>query len=307
MKLEQQPLMSIVVPVYNRAGLVAATLTSLAAQTACPVEVLLVDNNSTDGTYDVLARWAEAVRGPGFDVVVGRCLRPGAAAARNVGLGMARAGWVMFFDSDDTMPPHHVADALAAIEGHPGADIIGWDYVSSDGRRERLNRFFGRDMQWNNLFHGAMSSARWCARTALVREAGGWNEAVGYWDDIELGARMLSRAARVHYLGLSGVRVREHGEAITGTYAADPARIEPALSAIGATLGSQALPDLKRAVEYGLSSRAGNNRGRELMGKLLQRNKLPRRLMLWFAYTHTRLGLRGAATLLKPLLYFGKK
>lgn len=43
------------------------------------------------------------------------------------------------------------------------------------------------------------------------------------------------------------------------------------------------------------------------MGKLLLRNKLPRRLMLWFAYTHTRLGLRGAATLLKPLLYFGKK
>lgn len=307
MKLEQQPLMSIVVPVYNRAGLVAATLTSLAAQTACPVEVLLVDNNSTDGTYDVLARWAEAVRGPGFDVVVGRCLRPGAAAARNVGLGMARAGWVMFFDSDDTMPPHHVADALAAIEGHPGADIIGWDYVSSDGSaREAQPLFRARHAVEQPLPRGDVVGA-------VVRSDGpgargrGWNEAVGYWDDIELGARMLSRAARVHYLGLSGVRVREHGESITGTYAADPARIEPALSAIGATLGSQALPDLKRAVEYGLSSRAGNNRGRELMGKLLQRNKLPRRLMLWFAYTHTRLGLRGAATLLKPLLYFGKK
>ena len=106
---------------------------------------------------------------------------------------------------------------------------------------------------------------------------------------------------------MSGGEVREHGDSITGTYAADPARIEPALGSIGATLGSQALPDLKRAVEYGLSSRAGNSRGRELMGKLLRRNKLPRRLMLWFAYTHTRLGLRGAATLLKPLLYFGKK
>lgn len=291
-------------PVYNRAGLVGATLASLAAQTARPIEVILVDNNSTDGTYDVLEQWAGSVRAPGFDVVVVRCVRSGAAAARNTGLELARAEWVMFFDSDDTMPPRHVADALAAVEEHPEADIIGWDYMSSDGRRKRLNRFFGHDMQWNNLFHGAMSTQRWCARTKLVREVGGWNEDVRYWDDIELGCRMLAFSPSVYYMGFSGIEVFEHVDSITATHAVDPSRVEPALQAMAATLGGTMLPDLKRAIEYGLTVRAGNSRGRELMSKLLKRNGLSQRFVLWLAYTHTRLGLRGAATLLK--LFVGK-
>lgn len=288
-------LMSIVVPVFNRAHLVGATLASLEAQTARPIEVILVDNASSDGSLDVLSRWAEATRTPGFDVTVATCTTPGASAARNEGLRHASAPWIMFFDSDDLMGPGHVARAIKATKDYPAADIIGWDVPYTDGISTSIQRFYDTDMQWNSLFHGSMASARWCARTELVRNAGGWNEHVGYWDDIELGARMLARKPVVRYIGVADISVNIHPASITSTYAADPARIEPALQAIAATTGMTFATDLKRAIEYALTARAGNGRGVELMAKLLRGQTIWHKIWLRWAYAHTRLGLRGAA------------
>lgn len=300
MKPSEYPQISVVVPVYNRASIMGPTLESLAAQTARDIEIIMVDNNSTDGSYELLTEWQSRTSRKGLDIIVARCSTPGASAARNCGLSLVKSDRVMFFDSDDTMPPTHVAEALAAISAHREADIIGWDYTSSDGTGSRVNRFYGRDMQWNNLFHGAMATERWCARTELVRKVGGWNENVGYWDDIELGARMLADGATVYYRGMSGVEVREHAGSITGTYCADPARIEPALQSIAATTGNAYWTDIKRAIEYGLTTRTGNGRGAELMSSLLGRYGGLRGLLLRFAYEHTRHGLRGAAALAKP-------
>ncbi len=294
------PVMSVIVPVFNRASLIMPTLRSLEAQTAVPIEIILIDNNSTDGSYELLKEWSAKAWRRGFDIIVDRCAKPGASAARNAGFALASASWVMFFDSDDIMPPGHVADALEAIRNNPDADIIGWDYISRNGEKRRLNRFFGCDMMWNNLFHGAMSSARWCARASLVRRAGAWNEDVRYWDDIELGARMLALGPKIVYRGLSGVEVLDHADSISASYMSDPARIEPALNSIAATLGQSLWPDIKRAIEYGLSSRAGNKLGLTLQRRLTAGKPLRQRLLLSFAYHHTRLGLRGAARLLKP-------
>ena len=302
MKSDDNYMMSIVVPVYNRASVAGRTLASLAAQTATAIEVILVDNNSTDGTLALLTCWAEATRRRGFGIVVAQCKRPGASAARNVGLAMARAPMVMFFDSDDIMPPGHVADALEALNRHPDADIIGWDYTSHNGNAVHTDRFFGTDMMWNNLFHGAMSSARWCARTDLVRRAGGWNDNIGYWDDIELGARMLSLNPKVYYRGLSGVEVYNHPDSISGTYRADPARIEPALRSIETVLGQTLWTDIKRAIEYARSARAGNAGAAAMQRHLLSEVRPCRRMLLAAVYIYTRVGLRGAARVVKPLV-----
>ena len=295
------PKISVVVPVYNRAELVVPTLKSIEVQTARGLEIILIDNNSTDGTYEVLSLWSKQNSRPGFEIVVGRCIKPGASAARNAGLALARSEWVMFFDSDDIMPPDHLEKVMSWIASLSDADIIGWDVTLRRGDGvEKLNRFFGHDMQWNSLFHGAMATLRWCARTSLVRDAGGWNESVGYWDDIELGARLLARKPRIHYAGSSGVLVFGHDDSITGTYLDDPERMEPALKSIAAATGRPFWTDIKRAIEYGLSARAGNISANILETALEMRQKGMRRLFVRFAYRHTLGGRRGAAALLKP-------
>ena len=188
-----QAQLTIVIPVYNRASIVERTLASVAAQTLRPLSVVLVDNNSTDSTLAVLRRWTEANTAPDFAVEVITEPRPGAANARNAGLARVATPWTMFFDSDDIMLPDHCASALATAAANPAAQIVGWDsmvyFVA--GNKLRLP-FTMRNLLFNNLFHGAMATQMYMARTDLFRSAGGWNGQVCIYDDIELGVRLLN-------------------------------------------------------------------------------------------------------------------
>lgn len=298
---ERPPEISVIIPVFNRAQLVEATLQSIARQTSRDFELILVDNNSTDGTYAVLNHWRERLQDCGIDTRLICCDTPGAAAARNAGLDICRCEWVMFFDSDDIMPQQHIGSALTAISQHPDAKLIGWDviYVSDNGKRS-VKTFARHGDQWHNLMHGGMATLRWCARTELVRQAGGWGEDIKFWDDIELGCRMLELRPEIYYIGLSGVTVIAHTESITATYTCDPSRIEPALRSIERVLGQTVWTDLKRSIEYALTDRAGNPQGRRMMNGLLSRNSGSKKLIYRLAYWQTRLGIPGAARLAKP-------
>ncbi|MDE6485411.1 MAG: glycosyltransferase family 2 protein, partial [Duncaniella sp.] len=101
--MKTTPLIDVIIPVYNRASIVEKTLRSIERQTVWPARVILVDNNSTDGTMQVLKRWAEEMTGRGLQVKVLSEAMAGAAAARNRGLDASAAEYVMFFDSDDVM------------------------------------------------------------------------------------------------------------------------------------------------------------------------------------------------------------
>jgi glycosyltransferase involved in cell wall biosynthesis len=85
---------SVVIPSFNRAGLIGETIDSILAQTRPPSEVIVVDDGSTDETESVVARYGRAVRYHRIDNV-------GPSAARNVGVSLARGSWIAFCDSDD--------------------------------------------------------------------------------------------------------------------------------------------------------------------------------------------------------------
>lgn len=191
---------TIVIPVHNRAGIVARTLDTVAAQTVRPLRLVIVDNNSTDGTLAAVHRWvALNAVDRSLDVTVVTETIPGAAAARNRGLAEVTTPWTMFFDSDDEMLPAHVERAVRAIERAGGdVDIVGWDVSQqlADGRR-CTGHFITRHMQRANLIHGIMSTQRYCVRTRLVRAVGGWDTRTRLWDDMELGTRLLATSPRV--------------------------------------------------------------------------------------------------------------
>lgn len=190
--------LSIVIPVYNRAGIVGRTLRSVEAQTYRPLKVILVDNGSTDGTSGVLQSWRRAVSAPDFEVVILTEPTPGAAAARNTGLRQVDTPWVMFFDSDDTMRPGHCLRAMTAATGD--VDVVGWDVELFLPAGRRTGSFLHGHYHFDNVFHGGMATQRWCARADTVRKAGGWNPSALIWDDIELGSRMIESGARIKRL-----------------------------------------------------------------------------------------------------------
>lgn len=288
--------LSIVIPVKDRASLVGATLESIYAQDTTGFDLILVDNGSSDNTLEVLTEWKGRFESRGIRCEVLECRRPLASSARNEGLAHVATPYVMFFDSDDIMPSDHVSMVIKGLEAHPEAEIIGWDVsIFADGKLDRVCRFEDKDMAWNNLFHGIMAPQRWCAQTSLVRSVGGWNEKIGPWDDIELGARLLAVSPKVVRIGKSGVEIRAHGASMTGSLDANPERMEPALTSIESTLGRRGKRwcNLKRAIQYGVSERLGV-KGIE---KLVRKSRFS--FLDRLAYRYTAAGMRGAAELLK--------
>jgi glycosyltransferase involved in cell wall biosynthesis len=109
---------SVILPTYNRAHLLEASLASLLAQEGVDFEVVVVDDGSTDGTAAMLAAQAD----PRLRTV--RSAHGGIAAARNAGLATARAPFIAFHDSDDLALPGRLAVPLAYLRAHPGVDLV---------------------------------------------------------------------------------------------------------------------------------------------------------------------------------------
>lgn len=94
------PLVSVVIPAFNRADTIGDSLTSVLAQTVSDIEVIVVDDGSTDGTVEALGALAD----PRLTVMV-NTTNVGPAEARNIGARAARAPWIAFQDSDDVWLP----------------------------------------------------------------------------------------------------------------------------------------------------------------------------------------------------------
>jgi glycosyl transferase family 2 len=109
-------LVSVIVPAYNGEGWIAETLTSIRAQTYEPIETIVVDDGSTDGTAGVAAA-------SGALVVRTRGAGPG--GARNAGLARARGEFIQFLDADDLLATGKVARQVAVLR-ESGADVA-WE------------------------------------------------------------------------------------------------------------------------------------------------------------------------------------
>lgn len=110
------PAVSVVLPTYNRASTLARAIDSVLTQTFSDLDIIVVDDGSTDETHVVLAAYAAC----GNVHVVGTPHR-GCAAARNTGISRSTGRYVAFQDSDDEWEPRKLATAMAALAG-TGAD-----------------------------------------------------------------------------------------------------------------------------------------------------------------------------------------
>jgi glycosyltransferase involved in cell wall biosynthesis len=116
-----RPLVSVIIPFFNPGAYLAEAVASVLAQDYRPLEVVLVDDGSTEAHADAGARLAETSAPV-------RLLRlpsnQGPAAARNAGIGQARGALLTFLDADDLMVPDRLACQVGYLEAHPGTYVV---------------------------------------------------------------------------------------------------------------------------------------------------------------------------------------
>lgn len=175
------PLVSIVIPVFDDEATVAAALDSCLAQTLADIEVICVDDASTDGTVEVIERFS--ARDPRVRLLRHERNRS-AFQARRTGILAAEADYVLFLDGDDELAPDAAAKAIAQAQSS-GADLVGFGVtvVEKDGRTggayERRLQPLHRSLQGTDVLGGLFPIGkpaqgqlwRFLFRTSLLRDA----------------------------------------------------------------------------------------------------------------------------------------
>jgi len=111
------PTVSVIIPTYNRASLVSAAVKSVMAQTHSELEIIIVDDGSSDGTEQMLRSFVE---GSGGRISYIRQDNQGVSAARNNGVALARGEWIAFLDSDDVWLPEKLEWQIRALRQFGG-------------------------------------------------------------------------------------------------------------------------------------------------------------------------------------------
>jgi glycosyltransferase involved in cell wall biosynthesis len=136
-----RPLVSIVLPTYNRADTIERAIASVRAQTYPDWELIVVDDGSTDAT---VARVAGC--DPRLKVI--RQENQGTAGARNTGLRACTGAYIAFLDSDDEWLPHHLELCVAFLEAHPGEAFVSNELWEDLGSGRIVNHYRVEIAEW---------------------------------------------------------------------------------------------------------------------------------------------------------------
>lgn len=185
-----RPLVSIVVPSFNQAAFIEETLRSILSQDYRPLEVLVIDGGSTDGTVDILRRlecaelqwWSEPDRG--------------VVDAVNKGLARAQGDIVGIQSSDDLYTDGAIRTAVSVLARNADAGIVFGDTEYIDERSRLTGRTHLPDFSLEAYVGKRMFIPQPAAffRVAVARAAGGWREDISYAADAEFFLRVACKS-----------------------------------------------------------------------------------------------------------------
>jgi glycosyltransferase involved in cell wall biosynthesis len=196
---------SVAIATWNRAHLVGRAIRSALAQTVEDIEVLVVDDGSTDATPDLLAR----VEDPRLRRVRHE-QNHGISRTRNTAIGLARGAWMAFLDDDNEWAPDYLERQLAFAASRPEAEVVyclgrcidtrsGVAVVEGDLRQGHV--FCDLVTGWNPFVSSAL------IRRSALAEMGGLDERLRATEDRDLWMRL---AQRTQFAGASYVLLTRH-------------------------------------------------------------------------------------------------
>lgn len=213
---------SVIIPAYNAASTIERALASVREQSGVGIEVLVIDDASADRTIDIVK---DAIL-PGENIRLIRMPKNGgASAARNAGIQEARGRYLAFLDADDIWLPGKLRKQVAAIEADPEITVVTCNsqMTSATGvplKEGHVNRppVAGKDAWKTLLVYNFLPTPTILTRTELVRELGGFDEALAVGEDLDLWIKLAIRGKiavlpdiLINYYDMNNSLMKRHG------------------------------------------------------------------------------------------------
>jgi glycosyltransferase involved in cell wall biosynthesis len=207
----QSGLVTTIIPVFNRAAMLREAVASVLAQTYRPIEILIVDDGSTDDT----PRVADELAAAHPEVTGIHQTNRGVGLAREAGRLAARGEFIQHLDSDDILYPHKFELQVAGLRAHPECGVsYGWTRGRThDGQLgEAPERWTGE--AFATMFPAMLQCRIWQTLTPLYRKtlidrAGSWLPLINE-EDWEYDARIAAFGVRLHHVPEWVAEFRHH-------------------------------------------------------------------------------------------------
>ncbi|MCK0123646.1 glycosyltransferase family 2 protein [Gelidibacter sp. F2691] len=203
---------SIIIPCYNAKAYIKDTLNSVYNQNYSNTEIIVIDDYSTDGSYE----YVESIKND--TVILKRNERKGACAARNYGFELASGDYIQYLDADDILGVTKLDAQLKLVSKYGRNFVYSGEWIrfievinEMDTNIQIINKDYDKPCEWLNESwsgHGVGQTSIWLTHRSLIEKAGPWNENLLINQDGEFFSRVLLNASGIKYSANSRVYYR---------------------------------------------------------------------------------------------------
>src|SRR5574344_5605 len=192
-------MISVIIPLYNKAQSIAETLRSVLNQTYKDYEIIVINDGSTDNSVQVV----ESIK----DSRIKLFNKPngGVSSARNEGIRRAQYEYIAFLDADDLWKPTYLEELVKLITDFPEASLWGTGYeflinnTSSRAEKSLPDNFRGIIQNpWSSVAHSYCTTTSCCRRQSLLT-IGMFDERISYGEDIDVWWRLMLHYPAAYY------------------------------------------------------------------------------------------------------------
>ena len=204
-KMMENPLVSIIIPMYNSETFIGKMIDSILKQTYINFEILIIDDGSNDKSIDIVKKYSKK------DTRIKFYLRPpnlikGANSCRNYGLEQSKGKYIIFADSDDIFAPYALMQRVQFMENYPEIDFGVFPALSINEEDEKFNLLYygykGNDKTLNNLINKCLPFITWCLifkRDSLISKNITWDKNLLSNQDADFNITCITNGLKFKY------------------------------------------------------------------------------------------------------------
>ncbi len=221
--MNNNPLVSILIPLYNSEKYISETIQSCLNQTYKNTEIIIVDDGSVDNSLSIAKNFTKTYK----NIYVFSQKNQGAPAARNKAFELSKGEYIQYLDADDLLSENKIEEQLKLLKNQKNCiSSCSWQYfIRKPGdiikKKQKIDKSYKNPIDWlTDSWSGKGMGLihNWLTPRSLINKAGKWNEQLKINQDGEFFCRVLINANKILYSNKASVYYRKTENSVSKTY-----------------------------------------------------------------------------------------